>query len=163
MARVICSSLRRLSRYWPISPINNANRQLHQRRRRQRQPKIGFIESPLEEPGIESGERKHRRHSSRRREKIGQDPDEKPERHYGKRGDRGGARRKRSPAQQIRISGRHDLDAAEINPVLAGEAGVEAVGLIRIVEIGMSDEDHMVGQIAALPSAFAAVRFQEHS
>ena len=117
--------------------------QLHERRGGEGQPEIGLVEAPLKEPGIKCRERENDRDRCRRRQKIGENPGDQAKRCDGERIDHRIARLKRSPAQQIGVGRGHDLDAAEIDPVLAGEARIEAVWLIGIVEIGIADKDHV--------------------
>ena len=66
------------------------------------------------------------------------------------------ARPYRPLGEQIRKRGRHDFNAAEIDPVATRKGRVEAVRLVRIVQIRVADEDDFAGQIAHSFSARSA-------
>jgi hypothetical protein len=59
----------------------------------------------------------------------------------------GVGRPERAIGQQVRKRRRHDLDAAQIDPVAAREDGIEAIGLVGLVEVGIADEHHPALQI----------------
>ena len=100
-------------------------------------------------------------HRCRRRQKIDENPGDQSKRRDGERVDHRAARLKRPLRQQIGVSRGHDLDAAEIDAVLAGEARIEAVWLIRIVEIGIADEDHVIVEITGWRRGLACVVLEQ--